>query len=310
MKKKEDINPVDMDCMKAFIAICASGRLSKAAEQLFVSKQALSVLVKKMENELGTSLLEREKTGVKLTPAGECFYEYAKRILELWEQCRQSVESIRNASPKQLRVGLAYMSQNLWTTQCESAFAGNYPEIELLVESDISKNLLKGLDEERYDVVVTCMQQQYYGRYTRVPVLEKRVGVLMSEDDPLEQKSTLTADDLQGRLLLYPNSGAEFLHRFEQQLLRMGVNVETMLLPGGNFLRNLKNVRDLGGLLLSDGMFRYVVPEFDGYCYKEFEKVEQLPMIGVSALMRKGEEREDALTFIDFFKKNAQKKEV
>lgn len=296
---------MDMDCMKAFIVICASGRLSKAAEQLFVSKQALSALVKKMENELGTSLLEREKTGMKLTSAGECFYEYAKQILELWEQCRQSVENIGNASPKQLRVGLAYMSQNLWTTQCESAFAGSYPEIELLVESDISKNLLKGLDEKRYDVVVTCMQQQCYGRYTRIPVLEKRVGVLMSKDDPLEQKSTLTADDLQGRLLLYPDSGAEFLHRFEQQLFRMGVNVETMLLPAGNILRNLKNVRDLGGLLLSDGMFRYVVPEFDGYCYKEFGKVEQLPMIGVSALMRKGEEREDALTFIDFFKKNA-----
>ena len=69
---------MDMDCMKAFIVICDSGRLSKAAEQLFVSKQALSALVKKMENELGTSLLEREKTGMKLTSAGECFYEYAK----------------------------------------------------------------------------------------------------------------------------------------------------------------------------------------------------------------------------------------
>lgn len=160
--------------MRAFIVICDSGRLSKAAEQLFVSKQALSVLVKKMENELGTSLLEREKTGVKLTPAGECFYEYAKRMLALWEQCRQRVKNIRNESPRQLRVGLAYMSQNLWTAQCEKAFADSHPEIEIHVESDISKNLLAGLDEERYDVVVTCMQQQHYGRYVCVPVLEKR----------------------------------------------------------------------------------------------------------------------------------------
>ena len=139
---------MDIDCMRAFIVICDSGRLSKAAEQLFVSKQALSVLVKKMENELGTSLLEREKTGVKLTPAGECFYEYAKRMLALWEQCRQRVENIRNESPRQLRVGLAYMSQNLWTAQCEKAFADSHPEIEIHVESDISKNLLAGLDEE------------------------------------------------------------------------------------------------------------------------------------------------------------------
>lgn len=296
---------MDMDCMRAFIVICDSGRLSKAAEQLFVSKQALSVLVKKMENELGTSLLEREKTGVKLTPAGECFYEYAKRMLALWEQCRQRVENIRNESPRQLRVGLAYMSQNLWTAQCEKAFADSHPEIEIHVESDISKNLLAGLDEERYDVVVTCMQQQHYGRYVCVPVLEKKVGVLMNEDDPLERKSILTAGDLQGRLLLYPNSGAEFLHRFEQQLLRLGVEAETMLLPAGNFLRNLKIVRDLGGLLLSDGLFRYVTPEIDGYCYKEFGGEEQLPMICVSALMRKGEEREEAQTFIDFFRKSA-----
>jgi DNA-binding transcriptional LysR family regulator len=65
--------------LDAFLAIIKLGSFSKAAKSLFITQSALSHRIKKLEEELGTSVLVRESSGVQVTALGEALLQYCNR---------------------------------------------------------------------------------------------------------------------------------------------------------------------------------------------------------------------------------------
>lgn len=63
------------------IEVARLGSISKAAEQLRVSQPNLSRAIKELENELNITIFSRNSKGILLTPQGEKFFSYAKKIL-------------------------------------------------------------------------------------------------------------------------------------------------------------------------------------------------------------------------------------
>ena len=68
--------------MKYALAVAEARSINKAAEELFVGAPALSRAIKELENTLGVTLFERSARGMFLTPEGELFISYAKKILK------------------------------------------------------------------------------------------------------------------------------------------------------------------------------------------------------------------------------------
>lgn len=294
---------MDMESLRDFVTVCREGKMTRAAEKLFMSKQTLSAIIKKMEGEMGAALLIRGNSGVELTREGACFFEYAEQMLALWERCQEDVERVGREGKRALTVGFAYMSWNLWTQDIGAQFVRQYPQIELSTAFDLSKNLLRRLDEGQCDVIVTCMQQEHYARYKRAALCDVEISVLMTRDDPLAAKAVLEPRDLDGRLVLYPDSGAGFLRQFARDMAQLGVAVQTHTVPAGNFLGNLKAVRDEEALLLSNGIYREVAPDIEGYVYRMLngEGEGAAPRIAICALMRKEDGSCAAKQFIAFF---------
>lgn len=271
-----------------------------------MSKQTLSAIVKKLETEMNAVFLIRTSGGVELTPEGRCLYEYAVQMLAQWEQCRQAVEHAKELRRGALTVGFAYMSWNLWTEDARAAFERENPDVELTAHSALSRELLPQLDDGQCDVVVTCMQLERYAQYESVLLANMEISALMRQNDPLAGKAVLSPQDLAGRKLLYPESGVEFLRRFGQFLKTQGVEAELELLPAGNFLGNLKAVREREAICLTNGVYRAVAPGIDGYVYRPLRHEGDAPMPGIAihALMRRGEARSSAaMRFIAFFRR-------
>jgi LysR family hydrogen peroxide-inducible transcriptional activator len=68
--------------LKFIVALAKSRNFRKAAEVCFVSQPALSLAVKKLEDELGVLLFERSRNDVIMTAVGELVIEQATRVIE------------------------------------------------------------------------------------------------------------------------------------------------------------------------------------------------------------------------------------
>ncbi|WP_042978562.1 LysR family transcriptional regulator, partial [Burkholderia sp. AU4i] len=72
---------IDLRQFRQFIAVAETLSFRRAAERLHMAQPPLSAAIRKLEDELGVSLLERDNRGSTLTPAGEAFLLEARRAL-------------------------------------------------------------------------------------------------------------------------------------------------------------------------------------------------------------------------------------
>lgn len=91
--------------LKYFITVVECNSFTGAANQCFISQSAISQQITALEEDLGVTLLKREKRKFTLTPAGEHFYQHGKCLLERADKLRRETVRIGQDREIQLRVG-------------------------------------------------------------------------------------------------------------------------------------------------------------------------------------------------------------
>lgn len=95
---------MDLQLLKTFLEVAATGSFGAAAGRLFVTQSAVSLRVQRLEDELNRPLFERSNGGVALTAAGREFRGFATMILRNWEEARQSLGAL-DGMPSSMVIG-------------------------------------------------------------------------------------------------------------------------------------------------------------------------------------------------------------
>ncbi|MBP1851206.1 LysR family transcriptional regulator [Rhizobium halophytocola] len=143
---------LDNDVLKTFVAIAESGSFSMAAEQVFRTPSAVSMQIKRLEEQLGASLFLRDARSVRLTAGGETLLPYARRMLAL---SNEAVSRFRMPDMEGVvrlgatdDIGLRLMPGIL------RRFAEMFPSIMVDLTVDSSSNLRRRLAEQRLDLTL------------------------------------------------------------------------------------------------------------------------------------------------------------
>jgi DNA-binding transcriptional LysR family regulator len=138
--------------LKTFYEVALSKNMSRAAEKLGLTQPALSHTVKKIENEVGTPLFERLKTGLKLTRAGERLLEKSRHLLEEWESVYQYVKEEENKVSGLYKIGchpsVAIYSLPLFLPKVLS----DYPELEIDLFHGLSRLISENVISHKIDI--------------------------------------------------------------------------------------------------------------------------------------------------------------
>ncbi len=79
---------MNITALQTFLAIVDTGNLVRASQKLNVTQSTVTARLKSLEDELGQQLLNRQKSGTTLTPAGTKLLRYARIMTGLWRQAR------------------------------------------------------------------------------------------------------------------------------------------------------------------------------------------------------------------------------
>src|SRR5947209_19243164 len=91
--------------LEFFLKVVEEGSFSKAAERVYRTQPAVSLAIRRLEEEVGASLLDRSQKSPTLTDVGRVVYEYARRIVALRDQARGAVAEVRDIQRGRARIG-------------------------------------------------------------------------------------------------------------------------------------------------------------------------------------------------------------
>ncbi len=83
---------MNIDQLRYFVEIIKHGSISKASQAIYVSQPSISNSIKKLEEEVGATLIRRNNKGILLTKEGEDIYQYAKIVLEQVDKIKKISE--------------------------------------------------------------------------------------------------------------------------------------------------------------------------------------------------------------------------
>lgn len=115
-----------------FLALAETRNFTRAAESIFVTQPAFSRKIAELEKELGCKLFLRDSRPIELTPAGETFLKWAKRLTENVKLMREDMEKARQGILNTLRIGYNGASHLPFLSAVLNRVKESYPHMECI----------------------------------------------------------------------------------------------------------------------------------------------------------------------------------
>ncbi len=124
--------------------------------------------IKQLENELGVPLFYRNGKGVTLTSNGEILLTYAKQIIHLMDQSIKAVQSNGTDPKGTLKIGCTESTTAVRLSSILTAYYERYPEVELILETNTTEQLIKLVLERKLDGAFIAGSTQHNELHTTV----------------------------------------------------------------------------------------------------------------------------------------------
>lgn len=164
---------LDNDILRTFVAIAETGNFSTAAEAVLRTPSAVSMQIKKLEEQLQATLFLRDARSVTLTQHGEVLLSYARRILAL------SNEAVSRFVMPDLagvvRLGAPDDIAERLLPRILKDFAESFPGIMVDVTVDMSSALRRRVEEQRLDLALFNCHPRSFPNFGEVIHTEKLV---------------------------------------------------------------------------------------------------------------------------------------
>ena len=190
--------------MKYAVEIADTKSISKAAENLYMGQPNLSRAIKELEENLGITIFKRTTKGITVTPEGEEFLQYAKRIISQVEE----VEEIYKNGKKRKQRFSACVSRASYISEAFAQFAKNLsPDepAEIFYKETNSMRTIKNVVNEDCNIGI-IRYQSGFDKYFSSMFSEKKLNhetitefsyrLLMSKEHPLAEKENIEIKDL------------------------------------------------------------------------------------------------------------------
>ena len=215
--------------LEFFLRVVEEGSFSKAADRVFRTQPAVSIAVRRLEEEIGAPLFDRAQKTPTLTDAGEVLYDYARRILALRDQARAAVVELRELRAGRVRVGANESTSLYLLPELILAYRAQHPEVKVEIFRQASERLPREILDRNVDFALMAFEPTDRD-LTSFPVLKDELVLIMSPKHPLAGRESVAVKELGGESFLAHNvksaSRVKVIDTFARQHTPLNITLE------------------------------------------------------------------------------------
>lgn len=264
----------------------------KAADACHVSQPTLSAQIRKLEEQLGLTLVERHPRNVMLTKAGALLTEQARKVLNSAKEFETAAKNLADPLAGDLHIGLIPTLAPYLLPQIMPALTKSMPNVNLFLYEKQTKTLLEDLDNGAMDILILPWLDDEMKRFDRYKLMDEPLVLAAPPDHAVSQKSPLTLDDLKDETILTLEDGHCLRDQAMGYCFTAGAEEDKRF--KATSLETLRYMVASGsGVTLMPKLAVMNQAESDMICYREF--AEPQPTREIAAVIRANYPRMEAV---------------
>ena len=279
--------------LRFVVALAREKNFRKAAEKCFVSQPALSLAIKKLEEELGLSLFERSRSKVSVTTIGQVIINQANIVLDEAEKIKELSRQGDRQLTNPFSLGLIYSIAPYLLPLIIPILRKDLPSMSLEVEENITKNLEEHLKKGGLDAAIIALPFEKPG-IECIHLYDEAFEVIVPINHQLAKNLSLSAKEIgREKVMLLDNN-----HCYSNQILEACPGlVENRDVQLGNSLETIRNMvaSNLGISVLPKSA---TISGYENPLVKTIPFSDPKPYRRVALAYRKSTVKKDAINYI------------
>ena len=235
--------------IRSFLLLVREGSYTGTARKLYLSQQAVSKQMARLEEDLGCTLLRRERGQFILTEAGEVYYDAFSRMGAILEEAKRKAGQMEDSWGSSLVIGvLDAMTLPPVIRELNRRFRQTYPEVNIQYKNNtagLRSWLQEGTIDLAYSLADDCADHD--GILT-LPVREVRELVAVCADHPLAREEGTTYLDFRNEPILYTRQPDITPEEQFRKILPEGFSMENMT-PKDDFMASSVAAEQMQGVM-------------------------------------------------------------
>jgi DNA-binding transcriptional LysR family regulator len=190
--------------LEFFVTVVEEGSFSKAAERVYRTQPAVSIAIRRLEEEIDAPLFERSQKTTALTAAGELVYDYAKRILSLRDQAVDVVSELKSLKRGRVRIGANESTSLYLLPHLILDYRALYPNVMVEIFRQPSENLPREVLDRNVDFAVMAFEP-VDSDLESFPVLRDELVLIMHPQHGMAGQQSVSVEDLGNEAFLAHN---------------------------------------------------------------------------------------------------------
>lgn len=211
---------MELQQLKYFKTVAAIGKISDAAEALFISAPALSTSISRLEKELGMKLFDRTSNRITLNAQGQILLKYVTQVFANLESAKQELnQSMLHQGP---HISLVSINSLMWVNLIAS-FTAEFSEYTLSCSSISIPHFAENGFSAQHNFLLAyeCeIPPAYVDKLDSIFLFRATPTVMVHKDHPLAQKDALDVRDLIHQRLFLSMPGSS-MHTRLQKLFQL-----------------------------------------------------------------------------------------
>lgn len=185
-----------------YMELCKQKNFTEAGYACNMTQGALSKQIRKLENELGITLIRRNTRKFELSKEGEIFLSYAKKMTGTYEEMLKNVQK-----NQEIKIGCMPVLAPYHFARLVADFRKEYPDIKLVIDERIASEIQENSD--RYDFLIlreNMMEDQKNFRFFQL--YDDKLCAVLYEKHPLYGRDRLQLKELKDDVFIFPERGS------------------------------------------------------------------------------------------------------